>query len=196
MCQSNRFWGSLVVLAVLGLGVIRTVDTAEPAAPASGDNKQLAEINLKYAEATLALAQAELNKALGANKRFANTYPSASLEYLHRSVDIAQQRLDAYKSSSPTRRYEAFVAIQEGGLKIADADYQKALTANQRTGASVSADELERLRCTAEVARLRYERAKLAESEPTEVVMGWQLQELADEVLRLRGRVEMLSRRD
>jgi hypothetical protein len=193
MFTKVRLLGLLAVVALLGVGVARHAMTAEPAGK---DNSKLDAVNMRYAEANLALAEAELNKAMGANRRFANTYPSAAIEYLHRSVDIAQARLQSLKNPDPKNRYASFIALSEGALKIAEADYNKAKMANERAGASVSPEELERLRCTVDVARLRYERAQLADDQPEAVVTHWYLQEIADEVLRLRGRVEMLSRRD
>jgi hypothetical protein len=193
MIFSKRFTIGMVLGCLAGAALVTSVNTAEPQ-PAKKPGT-VDEANIMYVDAHLALAKADLQKALDANALFANTYPQAAVVYLQRTVEIAQKRSEIVHNPSASR-YDAYVALTEGVVHIANDDYQKAQAANQRRPNAVAAPEVERLRLTAEVARLRWERAKLSADQPELTILHWHLQDLTDEVLRLRGRLEMINRRD
>ncbi|HEX4128420.1 MAG TPA: hypothetical protein VHZ24_00145 [Pirellulales bacterium] len=191
----NRSLRALVAGCVAMVIVGATLAVADPVLPNSAVSGNAdSSFALRYAEATLKLAKMDLQKALDVNKLVPNTFSPAAVEPLQQAVDVAQQRYEQVKNATGDPLYELYVRSEEGSLRCAQADYNKALAANQRFKGSVMNDELERLRLTVEVARLRYDKARDSSHEAEVSSLQWQVEQLREEVQHLRARVEQLRK--
>ena len=193
--NSAIFTTALIAACVGGLGLRQSVSRAadEPITPKPITAE---DFELRYAEATLKLAEVDLRKIEGANAKVPGTFSPAALEPLRQSVALGHKHVEQARAHGKASEYDSYVAVAEAGWKIASLEYQKASAAQARVGTSVDPNELERLRLTAQVAELRYERALGSSQVPESLRLRWQVEELRDEVLRLRARVEALTRRN
>lgn len=202
MSRSGQMWLLTAFSALFG---VVAVVVADPVATTSklafarktnngdstNDTRPFAE---RYAEASLRLAKIDLQKAIELNKRVPNTFSPVALQPLEQAVDLAQQWYDDVRKAVADPLYASYVRGEEAALMIAEAEYQKARAADERFPGTTNPDELERLRLTAEVARLRYTRALDSASEPESARLAWQVEQLREEMIRLRARVEQLRR--
>lgn len=189
---------SLVVVASCLLLVVPSLSPAdEPkqstAAEAKHDSSESVDVQL--AKARLKLAKVELERALTANERV-QIYTEVTLELLRRNVDICEARLEALSSSKDAPLHTAHLRELESNLKIEELEWKNAVTLHQRLPSSFDASYVDAARLRVEVARLTLARAR----DPAHVTtshdhMRWQLEQLRQEMLEVKLRVEELSNR-
>ncbi len=162
-----------------------------PAAEQKGEESP----NVRYARAALRLAQVTLQEANEANQRMPKTVPETDVSRLDQNARLAELQLKAALDPSIHGFHGENLLLAESAIKVAEADYQKALQANKKFPGAVGKSKLERLRLEVEVSRLHLEREKtLGEDTASRMTeLHWQLEQLRDEVLHLRSRVEQLS---
>lgn len=155
--------------------------------------KQEEPLNVRYARAFLELAKLDLQKAQNANRSVAGTLSAAYIEPLMQGVRMAEQLVDDAQQEAQGKKVAVSLRNEEVHAKLTEISYQKAAAANARVSGTVNGIELERLRLTAEVARLGLERAKVASQTELGFVQ-WQLDQLHEELFRLRNTVAQISR--
>jgi len=153
-------------------------------------------IDVRYAKALVGLAKLELLKAVEANQKTSGSFSDEAIDTLRQSLGNAELQLAESIRKARADTQNAHVRKCEESVRAADAEWRRAIAANRKTPGSVSENELERLRLTAEVARLGLIKARAANAQSALEHLQWQLEELRSEVLSLRNRVEGLSQRN
>lgn len=163
---------------------------------ASAEPAQTAEsANVRYARASLKLAQLAFQEANEANKRMPQTVPESNVNQFKQDVRRAELRLKAALDPSLRGFRSENLLLAESAIQVAQDEYQKALLANQQVAGTIGKTKLERLRTEVEACRLNLEREQTLRDDMASRVtdVQWQLQQMRDELLHLRSRVEQLS---
>lgn len=199
-------WGRAAVAWVAMLGGAASAAPAEPAAddtvrePAAAAPTSSAEphdLQIHYAQARLRVAELDLARALAANGAVRDSIGSREVQRLRTHVEMLKRQVEIARSHPRTAARQAATAAAEAACADARADLDAALRANQRTPATVSDINVERLRAKVELAEVRlamckspdYELSLLAELE-------WNIEQLTDEVIDLRHSVETGAKQD
>ena len=174
--------------------------TLAKAAPGSKDKEtELAAeqqaLSVKYAETFLKLSKVSLEKAVDFNRRVPGGFSAAEIDRLQRIVGFAEERLDWVKKAGH-KQADANIFTATMALRSAEQNYQKAMNANTRVPGAVSPLEVERLRLTVDLAQMSMQKASLAAetSSPVDDVQ-WELDQLREDVMQLRSRVEAITAR-
>ena len=152
------------------------------------------EQNLAVRSAQIALRLAELNleAALAANRKVANTIAASEILRLREEVKLARQNLEKFSSgrAPDTERQAA-----EANLRLAVDSYRKALAANRSAPGSVSDSDVERLRLMVEQNRLNVARQRAAVDDPKSALaeIHAELEQLREEVEQLRAQVDAMT---
>lgn len=182
---------------VLAAGVAPNNAEAQTAQRSQPNPAEASEtIDVRYAKALVGLAKLELLKAVEANQKTPGSFSDAAIDSLRESLGSAELQLAESIRKARADTQNAHVRKCEESVRAAEAEWRRAIAANQKVPGSVSDSELERLRLTAEVARLGLIKARAANVNSALEHLQWQLEELRNEVLSLRNRVESLSQRN
>lgn len=199
--------GAFLAAALLAPSRVPTAVQAaeEPSTPAaaSADDRERADelaaqqhkLDVKYAETFVRLSEVNLQKAEDFNARVPGAFSAAEVGRLRSIVSYAQDRLKWVKGPNQ-RQADANIFMADQALRAADQNYEKALSANSRVPGAVSQLETERLRLTVELAKMSREKAELAArtNSPIDDVQ-WELDQLREDVMQLRSRVEAITSR-
>ncbi|MGD9648748.1 MAG: hypothetical protein AB7U73_23760 [Pirellulales bacterium] len=145
-------------------------------------------LDLRYAEAQLALAQANLKRAESANQRVPNAVAGNVVAAYKSDVEVARLRVEQLQVAGPDS-IRVWLRAAEVNWKLADTRYRSALAANQRTPNTINPFDVERYRCRAEVCRLDFERGQAVADGPREKQLEWRVSMLNDQVERLNEAV-------
>jgi hypothetical protein len=188
-------WAAASV-ACLGLLALRAVahDESPDSPAASHPHHATDSVALKYAEASLKLAQIDLQRAEDANERVAGTITPGAMDQLQHRVFEAQARLSALRGESGAAA--ASLKVLEAAATIAATRLSQAEAANRRAPGAVPQLQLERLRVGNELAQLRIERTKSLQQAPLEQQLAWEVEQLHQELDELRAQVLLLRQRN
>jgi hypothetical protein len=167
-------------------GVAHQPATEQPTRSATeevGDN-----LELRYAEAQLSLARANLKRAESANQRVPNAVSANVVAAYKSDVEVARLRVDQLKAGGP-ESIQVWLRAAEVNWKLADSRYRSALAANQRMPNTINPFDVERYRCRAEVFRLDFERGQAVMDQPREKQLEWRISMLNDQIERLNEAV-------
>lgn len=164
-----------------------------PPAVASPDN----QLQVRYAEARLRLAELDLERALAINEQVHDAIGEREIQRLRNHAAMLKRQVEIAREHPRTVARQASIAAAEAACVDAQGDLDAALRANHRTPGSVSDINVARLRAKVEVAEIRvalckspdYELSLLAELE-------WNIEQLTDEVIHLRHQMEIGAVRD
>lgn len=149
------------------------------------------ELAVRYAQASLKLAEIDLRKAEEQNKKVPRTIPQVIVERLRRNVAVSEAQLEQALQPSAGGAVNVHVRYAEERVRIAELEIEKAQKARQRDPDAVPAVEVERLALAADVARLRLDMWRNPVYLPSLLdQMQWQLDRLSEEVIDLNKRVE------
>ena len=169
---------------------------AKGAAKASTDGESLERLNLRYAATSLKLARLNLDQAQDANRRLARAVPSTEVERLKQLVKLAEVEVRKEMKAGQGDQANMNVRTAAANLKVATAEWRSAEEANRSGPGTVQPRELERLRLTAELARLSLARER-ASGDPKSAAaeLQYQIDQLRSEVEDLRTAVAQLKDR-
>ncbi len=158
-------------------------------------DREREEINVKYAETFLRLSEVQLQKILDFNRRVPGGFSEAEVERLRRMVEVAKERLEWVRKAGH-KQSAANIFQAEATVQNAETNYNKAQSANNRVPGAVPQLEMDRLRLVAELARMSLQKARLAAEANSSVAdVQWELDQLREDVLQLRSRVEAITSR-
>lgn len=164
--------------------------SADPAASKTS-GEDLAKLQRQIAETSLKLAENELQVLVEANKRLPNTFPKAAVERAQQIVEVAKARAGEVGKDADADAHANYLGLTAAEMTVAETQYKAALAATQQIKNAVPPLELQRLALTANLTKLRHERAKLAGSVPALVLLSWQLEDLREQVRNLSRQVEL-----
>jgi hypothetical protein len=195
---SIRAWVAVAWAAILG-----GVALAEPAGTAGDDTVREArpaapnDLQVRYAQARLRLAELDLERAIAANTASRDAVGDREVQRLRTHVEMLRRQVDLARNHPRTAARQAATAAAEAACTDAHADLEAALRANQRVPGTVSDINVERLRAKVEVAEVRVALCKSPEYELSLLAeMEWNIEQLTDEVIDLRHRVETGAKHD
>jgi hypothetical protein len=150
-------------------------------------------IQVRYAQAYLALARLDLQIAKDRNKLVAKTLPAALILTLEAHVVMAEKWLAAAENKDSAGGVNIAVEAAQIEFKLAEANYARAVEANRLQ--SISPQAMARLKLKAEVAELNLAAAKELDPSSPAALMAFQLDRLSEQVAELRIRqVQILDR--
>jgi hypothetical protein len=142
------------------------------------------DVNLRYAQ--LKLESAELN--LEKMQNLQTLVPTETLADYVREVQIGRTRLDVTERGGKDF-FLVWLKRAEVAARSAQVQYQKALQINQKAPGTTSEYDLERLRLSAEIAVLEYEKGRRLLNAPTDQQYRWQISYLDSQVQKLNDEV-------
>jgi len=153
-------------------------------------------LNVKYAEAYLRLTKLDLQKAMTTNQKIAALVSDAEVNRLRNAVTIANDRLLQARDLQLGKARNANIATAESSLQEAEDALRNAQRVNQSLRGTVGDIDVERLRMGVELSRLNLAKAHAAFDAHSAIVdIQWQVDEMREEVRRMRGRIEAISAR-
>jgi hypothetical protein len=196
MKKQAVLWGMMVLVFLLGGACVAAflqrdrdlVSLGDAAAAESTDG----DLDVRYAQACLKLAQMDLASAEEENKKLPGVIPARVLQPLRQVVAIAEAQLQVAQRGGETSLREVRIHSAEASLQAAESSLQMATVHAMRAAADAN---VEHLRLAVEVARLDLARARTAKDQPTSRELEGQLYDLRKEVLKLRSKIAGLSAR-
>jgi hypothetical protein len=152
-------------------------------------------LDVRYAQAFLKMAEADLRKAQDANERVAGTIPDSVLQPLQSTVIVAKERLDQLEHPND-KNNNPYLDSAEAMLKIARDNWKQALTINQRAAGAIRQSEVDRLQAVAELAQVRVEQARALDLQSPLACAIFDLEQLRLEVHQLFLNVSRLRDRN
>ena len=153
----------------------------------------MGQLNLEYAKAYLKLAKVNLQKAEMFNERVPGAFSAAEVTRLKYLVALAEERLN-WVQQVDHKQSDANTASASTALQTAKSTYEKSLDANRRLPGAVTDLQLEEYRLNVELARLNLEKSRLVGGSNSVLAgMQFELDQLREDVLQLRSRVEAIT---
>ncbi len=153
-------------------------------------------IHIRYARAYLELARADLNTALGVNKRIGVAYAENTVQRLRNHVEIAEAKLQHELSGGESKLHDIHLKELKKASNLANMNLASAIAVNERLAGAINELEIKRLRWVAEVAKLAIERGRDPAAVRTPYAhLQWQLDQMRSELLWLQIRADKLAAR-
>lgn len=163
----------------------------EPAPAEQSAEAAAAQLRLGYAVARLRLAELDLERAVVANHAAKGAVGNREIDRLKNHVALVRHQLEIARGQPRTASRQATMAAAHVARDNARADLDSALKANQLAPGAVSDLNLERLRARLELAEIRVALCQNSASGLSLLdEMQWNIDQLTDEVIDLRHRVE------
>lgn len=149
------------------------------------------ELQVRYAQARLRLAELDLQRAIVANEKVRDAIGDREVQRLRNHVDMLKRQVAIAREHPRTAARQASIAAAETACVDARADLEAAERANQRTPGTISDLAMERLRAKVDLADIRLEVCGSPGGELSLLAeLEWNLEQLTDEVIDLRHKVE------
>ncbi len=206
----NTTWRSaaaacrLGVLAAVALGLpaaiasrpLRAADDAA-VADASGESDPLNDVRTRYAMARLKLAELDLQRAVKLNRPMANAIGALEITRLTNHLRLMQRQLEIAQGKPQSSAREVGLAAAELAVETAQADLDAARAANKRTEGAIKEINVKRLETKLDIAEIRLELYRNPDFIPSPIdEMQWHIDQLTEQLLDLRHRVESRSTND
>lgn len=166
-------------------------------APTSNPEDRIHHLQLRSTEARLRVAELDLERAIAANERFHDAVGDREIQRLRNHVAMLRRQVDIAREHPRTAARQVCIAAAEAACADARGDLEAAERATQRTPGSVSDINVERLRAKVELADIRLELCRNPDYELSLLAeLEWNIEQLTDEVVDLRYKVEAGASRD
>jgi hypothetical protein len=166
----------LIVLCCLG-------QTPQPPAPKDTTPES---VEVRYARAQLALAEANLKRVQQSNSKVARAVPGSVVDEYQNDVQVAKTRLAQATAGSAGNEFQYWLQRATAEQKAAETRWKNAVAANARVQGTFDPLDVERFRLRAEAAKLQVERGQALASAGREVQLQWELDLLDNQVQRLK----------
>jgi len=194
----------LGVLAAVALGLpaaiaSRPLHAADDAAvaDASGESDPLNDVRTRYAMARLKLAELDLQRAVKLNRPMANAIGALEITRLTNHLRLMQRQLEIAQGKPQSSAREVGLAAAELAVETAQADLDAARAANKRTEGAIKEINVKRLETKLDIAEIRLELYRNPDFIPSPIdEMQWHIDQLTEQLLDLRHRVESRSTND
>jgi hypothetical protein len=183
-----------VAAAAFLLGALAVWAIEEPpAAPQETAKPEAAtpeSLDLRYAQAQVKLAEANLARVERANARINNAVAGVVVAAYREDLEVAKLRLQAAEGEGEGREpFDVWLRAAEAVSKAAERQWTSSVAANRRAAGAIHELDIERLRWRSEVAKLNLERGRSLADASTEAKLQWQADMLLDEIERLNEEV-------
>jgi hypothetical protein len=143
-------------------------------------------VEVRYAQAQLQLAEANLNRVEQSNKRVARSVPSSVVADYQHNVQVAKTRLEQATAGRAAGEFQVWLQRAEAERRTAETTWKNATAANVSVPGTVEPLDIERYRLRAEVAKLQLERGKTLVDSGREAQLQWEIDMLDNQVQRLK----------
>jgi hypothetical protein len=172
-----------LLLAVMASLVVRADDAAKAKKEAR---------SIEHARAYLELTRLDLQMAIARNKAIPNTFPRSLILLLEQQAAVAEEWLKHTESQNSTS-YDFAVRSAQIYADTAAADYASAVKLHEL--GAMNAQDLERMRLKAELAKLSLGWAQEIDPTSTVAIMQFHIVRLGEHVADLtRTQLELLDR--
>lgn len=155
------------------------------------------DLQVRYAQARLRVAELDLARAVALNATVGNAVGDREVQRLQNHVAMLRRQIEIAREHPRTAARQASIAAAEAACADARGDLEAAERANHRTAGSVSDINLERLRAKVDLADIRLELCRSPEYELSLLAeLEWNIEQLTDEVIDLRHRVDTAAKKD
>lgn len=189
MSKKAQFLIAMVSVSALVLAFIldQNSNVVAAAPQQKEESKPSAEqrnLDLEYAKAYLELVQNEVKRVEATNKRVSDTVPTLVLDELYDTLTFAEARVKAVED--PAHAVEDFEQALKKISERARQRIEQAEKANRISPGTFSQTEMQRMKVMARLAELRVERVKQLEGASLDDRLDWEVEQLREQVDRLR----------
>jgi hypothetical protein len=187
--QSWIFVAGLLVCAGLLNQIISPLwgqpkaDADQPATGSPAEQEQA--LDVRYAQAYLALMEATLARYEESNRAVANTIRPAVIQGIQEAVRKARERVQLAQSDEAGDG-QIHVSSAEASLRLAEEALRRAQAANTRSARTVGDAEVSRLQAQVALAKVRVEKARHLASESPLSNVNFELELLREDVQELK----------
>lgn len=154
--------------------------------PDQDKHGQRESLDIRYAQAQVALAETNLRRLQDMNAKVKNSVSGDLIVSTTQDLAIAQLDLQAARAGGGD--FNVWLERAAADWKYADALYQGAAAADKHVPGTINPIDLERRRLRAQVAQLQYERGESAKGTPA-LEETWRLSLIASEIQTLKDEV-------
>jgi hypothetical protein len=177
----------LIAAGLLALG-FQGANAVPPAKDAKKDEPR-SSLEVRYARAQVALAEANLKRLTEMNQKVAKVVSADTLTSFQQDLKVAQAELAAATSRDAVNQFEVWLNRAESAVSYADLQWRGAVAANQRTAGVFSPIDVERRRLRLERSRLELERGQALTHAAPDRQLAWELSLMNNELQRLREEI-------
>ena len=186
--MKTRLVVQFVCLAAIFLAVGYHLARAIP--PENAGQAAIPEnLDVRYARAQVALAEANLKRLQEMNQKVAGAVSADTLVSFQQDVKTAQAELEAAQGGQAAQVFEVWLRRAAAALAYADIQWRGAVAANQRMAGTFSPIDVERRRLRLEVDKLEFERGRALAQGSAEQKLAWELSLMSNEMQRLKEEV-------
>ena len=146
-------------------------------------------LDVRYAQAQVALAEANLKRLQDMNQKVANVISGDTLVSFQQDVKTAQATLEAAQGRNAGRQFDVWLRRASAAVAFAQVQSRAAVGANQRMAGTFSPIDVERRRLQLEVSQLELERGQAVAQGSAEQKLAWELSLMSNEIQTLKEEV-------
>ncbi|HWC91472.1 MAG TPA: hypothetical protein VG433_17505 [Pirellulales bacterium] len=183
------------LLTAIGLLAAVAASAQEPGnqKKPSEASEQVNDLDVRYMRIRLALSKLELDRVQQINKRIPGTFTKTAVEAIEHSVIVDEEQYKALTQKGG-RRIPLYIIAAEANLSAAQQSLQRVLAINQQNPGTISPNEVERLRLTAELASVGLEKARSIKPQNESQFLQWQIDRMREDLYQLHTRLAQFSR--
>ena len=185
LSKLSKFALLAIGFLLLGYQLARAVPPAKDAPPPD----QAESLDVRYARAQVALAEANLKRLQEMNLKVANSVSADTLISFQRDLGVAQAELRAALSGDAAQQFDIWLRRADAAVGYAEVQWQGAVAANARVAGVISPTDVERRRLRLELNRLELERGEALVHGTAEQKLAWQLSLINNELRQLKDDV-------
>ena len=183
---------------LLGFQLARAVPPAKDAPPPAKAAQPAAKaappapaesLDIRYARAQVALAEANVKRLQQMNQKVANSVSADTLVSFQRDLAVAQAELQAALAGDPALQFDAWLRRAEAAVAYSEINWRGAVAANARVAGVINPTDVERRRLRLELNRLELERGEALVHATAEQKLTWQLSLITNELQQLKDEV-------
>lgn len=148
------------------------------------------DLQLRYAEARLKLADLNLERAREANRQTSGSVGPREIARLENFVRLARRQVEIARQRPRTTVNQTNLAAAEIAVEDARADLDAAVRANEHAAGSITRLNIERLEAKLQIAELHLELLRQPAYVPSLIdEMQWHIDQLTNQVIDLRHQI-------
>jgi hypothetical protein len=200
--EMKLVWVAVLALAALAVPLGHTLaDDVDRdvggAADAAAADAGLVDTQVRYAMARLKLAELDLQRAVALNQPLANAIGGLEITRLTNHVRLMQRQVEIAQGKPQSTARDVGLAAAELAYETAVADLDAARAANSRTPGAIKEINIKRLEAKRKIAEIRVELYRNPSYVPSQIdEMQWHIDQLTEQLIDLRHRVETRSTND
>ena len=174
-----------VGLLLIGYQLACAVGPAKEAEHAGGQES----LDVRYAQAQVALAEANLKRLREMNQKVAGSVSADTLVSFERDANVARAVLRAAQSGADADEFDVWLRRADADVGYSAVQWRGAVAANRRVAGVISPTDVERRRLRLEMNRLELQRGQALVHAAADRKLAWQLSLINNEMQQLKDEV-------